>query len=170
MFKIKINNNELEFDKPVRALELLTEENKYRYFACKINNRLRELTYIINRDTELEFLDLNEYNAMDIYQNSLRYVLCMAMHNLYPNAKVDINRFSRNDDGTYSRKSLVKIVPIEKGSKGAWSIGLFNENEGNSKRYTGDIYGIAEIKEDGSLGEREIIDKGAIAQYEKMSN
>ena len=93
MFKIRINNNELEFDKPVRALELLTEENKYRYFACKINNRLRELTYIINRDTELEFLDLNEYNAMDIYQNSLRYVLCMAMHNLYPNAKVDINRF-----------------------------------------------------------------------------
>ena len=55
MFKIKINNNELEFDKPVRALELLNEENKYRYFACKINNRLRELTYIINRDTELEF-------------------------------------------------------------------------------------------------------------------
>ena len=84
--------------------------------------------------------------------------------------KVDINRFSRNDDGTYSRKSLVKIVPIEKGSEGAWSIGLFNKNEGNSKRYTGDIYGIAEIKEDGSLGEREIIDKGAITQYEKMTN
>lgn len=93
MFKIKINNKEIEFDKPIRALELIPNEDKYEYFACKINNRLRELTYIINRDTELEFLDLNNYNAMDIYQNSLRFILCMAMHNLYPHAKVDINRF-----------------------------------------------------------------------------
>ena len=93
MFKIKINNTELSFDKPVRALELIPNEDKYKYCACKINNRLRELTYIINRDTELEFLDLNDYNAIDLYQNSLRFILCMAMHNLYPNAKVEINRF-----------------------------------------------------------------------------
>ena len=30
---------------------------------------------------------------MLVYQNSLRYVLCMAIHNLYPNAKVEINHF-----------------------------------------------------------------------------
>ncbi len=42
MGKELIFNNELEFDKPVRALELLNEENKYRYFACKINNRLKK--------------------------------------------------------------------------------------------------------------------------------
>ena len=93
MFKIKTNNTELSFDKPVRALELISNEDKYKYFACKINNRLRELTYIINRDSEIEFLDLNDYNAIDLYQNSLRFILCMAMHNLYPNAKVEINRF-----------------------------------------------------------------------------
>ena len=93
MFKIKLNNTELSFDKPVRALELISNEDKYKYFACKINNRLRELTYIINRDSEIEFLDLNDYNAIDLYQNSLRFILCMAMHNLYPHAKVEINRF-----------------------------------------------------------------------------
>ena len=93
MFKIKLNNTELSFDKPVRALELISNEDKFKYFACKINNRLRELTYIINRDSEIEFLDLNDYNAIDLYQNSLRFILCMAMHNLYPNAKVEINRF-----------------------------------------------------------------------------
>jgi len=93
MFKIKINGIEKEYDKPVRALELISEEDKYEYFACKINYRLRELTYIINRDTELEFLDLSDYNTMGIYQNSLRYILCMAIHNLYPNANVEINHF-----------------------------------------------------------------------------
>ena len=55
MFKIKINNTELSFDKPVRALELISNEDKHKYCACKINNRLRELTYIINRDSEIEF-------------------------------------------------------------------------------------------------------------------
>ena len=93
MFKIKINGIEKEYDKPVRALELISEEDKYEYFACKINYRLRELTYIINRDTELEFLDLSDYNTMGIYQNSLRYILCMAIHNLYPHANVEINHF-----------------------------------------------------------------------------
>lgn len=93
MFKITINNKTKEYDKPIRVLELIKEEEKYKYYACKVNNRLRELTYIINRDTEIELLELNNYNAMDIYQNSLRYILCMAIHNLYPNSKVEINRF-----------------------------------------------------------------------------
>lgn len=93
MFRIKINNIEKEYDKPIRALELLSKEDKYEYFACKLNYRLRELTYIINRDTEIEFLDLSDYNAMGIYQNSLRFILCMAIHNLFPNAKVEINQF-----------------------------------------------------------------------------
>ena len=93
MFKVKINNQIKEFDKPIRALELIDEKDKYEIFACKLNYRLRELTYIINRDTEVEFLTLSDYNAMLVYQNSLRYVLCMAIHNLYPNAKVEINHF-----------------------------------------------------------------------------
>lgn len=93
MFKVKINNQIKEFDKPIRALELINEKDKHEIFACKINYRLRELTYIINRDTEVEFLTLSDYNAMLVYQNSLRYVLCMAIHNLYPNAKVEINHF-----------------------------------------------------------------------------
>ena len=93
MFKVKINNQIKEFDKPIRALELIDEKDKHEIFACKLNYRLRELTYIINRDTEVEFLTLSDYNAMLVYQNSLRYVLCMAIHNLYPNAKVEINHF-----------------------------------------------------------------------------
>ena len=93
MFNIKINNKVRTFDKPVRAFELLESKDQYKYFSCTINHRLRELTYIINRDTEIEFLDLSDYNSMLIYQNSLRYVFCMAVHNLYKDAKVEINQF-----------------------------------------------------------------------------
>ncbi len=93
MFKITINDEVREFDKPVRAFDLLKEEDRYKYFACTVNYRLRELTYIINRDTRLEFLDLEDYNTMGIYQNSLRYIFCMAVHNLYPNVQVEINQF-----------------------------------------------------------------------------
>ncbi len=93
MYKIKINNEVKTFDKPIRALELLPNHLEHDYYSCKINHRLRELTYIINRDTEIEFLDLSDYNSMLIYQNSLRFIFCMAVHNLYKDAKVEINQF-----------------------------------------------------------------------------
>ena len=93
MFEVKINNEVRTFDKPVRAFELIDKKNEKKYFACTVNHRLRELTYIINNNAEVEFLDLSDYNAVLLYQNSLRYVLCMAVHNLYPEAKVEINQF-----------------------------------------------------------------------------
>ena len=120
MFKIKINNEIKEFDKPIRAMELIKEEEKHEFFACKLNYRLRELTYIINRDTEVEFLTLSDYNAMGIYQNSLRYVLCMAVHNLFPEAKVEINNFISqtmscqiNDINEFIDSNLVEKIEKE---------------------------------------------------------
>ena len=95
MFKITINNKTKEYDKPIRVLELIKEEEKYKYYACKVNNRLRELTYIINRDTEVEFLTLSDYNAMLVYQNSLRYVLCMAIHKHFQIYHKDDRSFNR---------------------------------------------------------------------------
>ncbi|MDR0832283.1 MAG: hypothetical protein LBM99_05250 [Bacillales bacterium] len=90
--KITVKDVVKEYDKPIRALDL-PEFNKGKNVACKINNRLRELTYIINKDSVVEFLELDNYEAMLIYENSLRFLICKAMHNLYPEVTLEFNYF-----------------------------------------------------------------------------
>ena len=65
MFKVKINNEIKEFDKPIRAMELISEEDKYEYFACTLNYRLRELTYIIN--SSLLFNNMSKLPEVGLY-------------------------------------------------------------------------------------------------------
>ena len=59
-FTVKIGNVSKEFDKKVAVLDLLSEEQKAdKSIVCaKVNNRIRELTYEIYYDAEVEFLDL----------------------------------------------------------------------------------------------------------------
>ena len=92
MFTVKINDKQVELNKPTRVLELIPQDNKDVY-ACKVNGRLRELPFTLDRDCTLEFLGLENNDTMLIYQNGLRYILCMAFHNLYPEVKVEFNQF-----------------------------------------------------------------------------
>lgn len=92
MFTVKINNQVIELDKPTRVLELIPE-GKDDIYACKVNSRLRELPFILDRDCTVELLGLENNDTMLIYQNGLRYIMCMAFHNLYPNVKLEFNQF-----------------------------------------------------------------------------
>ncbi len=53
--------------------------------------RLRELSYIPTEDATVEFLDYKDPDAIKIYESTLRYVVAMAVKNLYPSAKVRFN-------------------------------------------------------------------------------
>lgn len=89
-FTIKIGNVNKEFDKKVAVLDLLSEEQKAdKSIVCaKVNNRIRELTYEIYYDAEVEFLDLKSTQAMKMYEASLRYLVSMAFSRAYPNLKI----------------------------------------------------------------------------------
>ena len=87
---IKINGKELVVDKPTKISELF-DNCGYRYQAALVNNRLRELNYIISDDCEIELLDTKNSAVTRIYQSTLRYVIVMAIRNLYPNARVIFN-------------------------------------------------------------------------------
>ncbi len=81
MFKVKIKNEIIECCKPTALLELLGSDAK-KYVGAKVNNRLRELTFILNRDCEVEFLSLTNTEATRIYEASLRYLMAMAVHRI----------------------------------------------------------------------------------------
>ena len=103
MFKVTLGEKTFVLDAKTPIQDLIEPENKKKYYAAKVNNRLRELTYELCFDCELELLDGSERDAIKVYETSLRYLLAMAYHNLYPNYEI---RISYN----ISRSLLVSVL------------------------------------------------------------
>ena len=87
MFTIKYNEKEQSFKEHIRVNQLLEKGDKNHPVAL-VNNRLRELTYMFGYDAEVEFLTLDNPEAVHIYEASLRYLIAMAFKNIYPDYKI----------------------------------------------------------------------------------
>ena len=102
MFKVTIDGKVYELAEKTPILALLDDPDK-RYMAAKVNNRLRELTYELSFEANVEPLDLTSSDGVKVYETSFRYLLAMAFHNLYPDYKIKISY-------TISRALLVSLV------------------------------------------------------------
>ena len=91
MFKVTIDNKEYQFDEKITLVDLAKKFNKTAYVAL-VNNRLRELNFYLNFNCEVEFLDLDNFEAIKVYETSLRYLIIMAVERLYPQAKVKFSQ------------------------------------------------------------------------------
>lgn len=87
MFSVKVGNQTQEFSNSIRVKDLIKDDS-FLYPVAKVNNRLRELSYKFNYDAEVEFLTLENSEAVLVYEISLRYLITMAFHNLYPDYKL----------------------------------------------------------------------------------
>lgn len=103
MFTVKLNDKSFSFDEKTPILSLIGKEDEKKYIAAKVNNRLRELTYELCYDSTLELLDNKTYDAVKVYEASLRYLIAMAYHNVFPDYQI---RISYN----ISRSLLVSIL------------------------------------------------------------
>ncbi len=88
--KVTINKKVYQYQNPLTLMEI-KDDLKVVAFAAKVNNRLRELTYLIERDSEIEFLTLDDKDVARIYEASLRYVIFMAFKRLYPKGNLKFN-------------------------------------------------------------------------------
>ena len=84
MFKIKLKDQTLEFDKKVSLASLANDPNK-EFVVAKVNNRIRDLHYEVYYDATVEFLTVKDQAAIRTYERSLRYLFAMAAQRLYPN-------------------------------------------------------------------------------------
>ncbi len=87
MIKIRVNNKETLYDHDVRVIDLIEDTHK-DYPIAKVNNRLRELSYKFKYDATVEFLTLDHFEAVHVYETSLRYLIAMAFDNCYPDYKI----------------------------------------------------------------------------------
>ena len=91
-----------EFEKKVRLLDLIEGDPK-AYVCARVNNRVRELTYEVYYDANVEFLTVKDNDATKIYEASLRYLIAMVFHRLYPDVNI---RFCYN----VSRSVFIQIL------------------------------------------------------------
>ncbi|HPJ24326.1 MAG TPA: hypothetical protein PK113_05380, partial [Bacillota bacterium] len=87
IIKIKVGKDVYYFDSYVR-LEDLSKNYEGVFYAALVNNRLRELTYRVSYDAEVEFLDYSFYDSTRIYATSMRYLVCMAFRRIYPDIQL----------------------------------------------------------------------------------
>ena len=102
-FKLEYLGTNKTFDKNVRLLDLIPAGDEKKYICARVNNRVRELTYEVYYDANIEFCTVADRDAMRIYEGSLRYVVAMAFDRVYPGLKI---RFSNN----VSRSVFVQLL------------------------------------------------------------
>lgn len=84
--KIKVlnTNQTVEIESGACALDVLKKVKlDFTPFAVKANRRLRELTYQLHADCEIEFLSHSVRSANRIYEASLRFIVAMAYNRLF---------------------------------------------------------------------------------------
>lgn len=98
-----------------KALDLLTEEEKKKYYCVSVNGHIRDLNYKMQSDDKmtLEFLDITNQETSRIYEASFRFLLIMALK--YLSDDYDARFFYNISRGTfvriYYRGKEMKITP-----------------------------------------------------------
>lgn len=87
MFTVNLTNSSKIFNDDIRVKQLLEDSDK-KYPLALVNNRLRELSYKFNYDANVEFLTLENPEAVHVYEASLRYLIAMSFKNVYPKYKI----------------------------------------------------------------------------------
>ena len=100
-FKVLFNNKETVYEKPVSVLDVVGDSKEY--VCAYVNHRVRELTYILDKDSEIVPLTCKDNDAMRIYEASVRFLVAMAMHNIHPRYEI---RFAYN----VSRSIFLQIL------------------------------------------------------------
>ena len=85
MIKIEFENGTIkEYEKPIKIKDLIAKED-YNYFACKVNNKLRDFEYLITRNCKIDFVGIKDNDASKVYESSLRFILLMAAYRVDKN-------------------------------------------------------------------------------------
>ena len=64
---------------------------KYGPVSAKVNNKVEGLNYRAYHNKDVEFLNLTSPSGQRTYTRSLFFVLCKAVHDLYPEGTVTID-------------------------------------------------------------------------------
>ena len=102
IIKVILERKQLECKKGISLLELSQlYENKrpLKILAAKVNNKVKDLRFTLEEDSDVKFLDLTTDDGVRVYKRSLFFILMKAVKAVFPDRKLKIRHsLSR---GTY---------------------------------------------------------------------
>ena len=123
MINVKINDKIYSVEKGTTLEELLKQypvNSEYEVLLAKVDNNLKELTYKLNSEKTIEFLDLTTQAGNRTYISGLIFVLIVAIKELYGKEK-DITVEHSLDKGLYIESNFAlnrkKVMDIEEKMK-----------------------------------------------------
>ena len=108
--RIHLNGEDLVIEKGSKIEELIKGGKGKKdsvIVAAIVNNELRELTYPIERECDIKFVDLTSEDGIRIYQRSLNFLLVKAVHDLFPEKEIQIC----HSEGFTLRCRIIKSLP-----------------------------------------------------------
>ena len=96
MIQIRCKNNKKTLNVPIGSTlsEVFRELNlkmDYGPISVKVNNKVEGLHYRLYHNKDLEYLDITSPSGARAYKRTLFFVLCKAVHDLWPGADVVID-------------------------------------------------------------------------------
>jgi uridine kinase len=89
--KVSLNDKILEVKKGITIEELLaSQDNSFQVVAAKVDNKIQELTFSLNKDCRVEFVDLLSEDGIRIYIRGLTFIFIRACRELFPDCTVTI--------------------------------------------------------------------------------
>jgi len=88
------NREEAVVPKGLTLLQLSREYGKYHsqtIIAARVDNDIKELSYVLDRDARVSFIDLTDEDGMRIYRRSLYFIFMKAANDLFPDRRVIIS-------------------------------------------------------------------------------
>lgn len=96
MVEVTIYDKKISVPVGTRVIDLMSEEDKHNYLVCQIGAQIKELRYRLsekNDGMKISFKGLENIEGGKAYEASLRFIIAMAFHNIYPAVRI---RFSYN--------------------------------------------------------------------------
>ena len=96
MVEVTIYDKKISVPVGTRVIDLMSEEDKHNYLVCQIGAQVKELRYRLsekNDGMKISFKGLENIEGGKAYEASLRFIIAMAFHNIYPDVRI---RFSYN--------------------------------------------------------------------------
>ncbi len=91
---VTLNNEKYEIEGKTTLLELSKEfESKFvsTIVAARVNNDIKELSYELNENAVIKFIDLTDGDGMRIYRRSLYFIFIKAVNELFPDRNAVIS-------------------------------------------------------------------------------
>jgi len=110
--KVNVKGFEVKnLDGPI-SLQELAKQYQHNFSspitAALVNNELKELTYVLDGDSTVEFLDMSSEEGMKIYLRSLIFLFVKACYDIFPDCEVHVEHSL--GDGLYCE--IVREDPL----------------------------------------------------------